>query len=159
MPRWNFESIEERFLSHVIVDPETGCWHWTGKKDRDGYGRFKLPGDISIAVHKWAYMHWRGSYTEPELDHLCRNTSCGSPWHVEPVTKSQNQKRGKWGVLRSGNGYGVCSQGHQLEGENLLMEAGGVRTPLRRRCRICRHSIKSSTRIQEILSSKMKDTA
>ena len=26
-------------LSKYDVDPVTGCWNWTGSKDRGGYGR------------------------------------------------------------------------------------------------------------------------
>ena len=29
-----------------------------------------------------------------ELDHLCRNKCCVNPQHLEPVTRSENLKRG-----------------------------------------------------------------
>jgi hypothetical protein len=34
---------------------------------------------------------------DPDLvsDHLCRRRPCVNPWHIEPVTVSENTRRGK----------------------------------------------------------------
>lgn len=39
MPRvYTKKPMSER-LSKYVIDPSTGCWNWTGSKDKDGYGR------------------------------------------------------------------------------------------------------------------------
>jgi hypothetical protein len=47
-----------------------------------------------------------------ELDHLCRNRACCNPSHLEPVTGSENVRRGLSGVLRPDE----CKRGHSLIG-------------------------------------------
>lgn len=63
------------------------------------------------------------------LDHLCRNTSCANPAHLEPVTHEENVKRG-----RSGEGQALrthCPQGHEYTDDNTYQHGG------RRFCRAC----------------------
>jgi hypothetical protein len=36
---WRLEDLPVPLATSVAVDPETGEWIWTGRIDRDGYGR------------------------------------------------------------------------------------------------------------------------
>jgi NMD protein affecting ribosome stability and mRNA decay len=65
------------------------------------------------------------------LDHICKNTSCNNPKHMELVSPRTN-------VLRSGNAAAInarkthCNKGHAYSGENLRIENDRSRT-----CKIC----------------------
>jgi hypothetical protein len=87
-----------RRLSPVeyLVDEETGCWNWQRCIDRKGYGMVKFTGGGSAGAHRFIYERHRGTIaTGMQLDHLCRNTRCVNPDHLEPVTCAENLRRGR----------------------------------------------------------------
>jgi hypothetical protein len=68
------------------------CWDWLGPVERWGYGKSALLGEWR--AHRVAYVALRGPIPEGlTLDHLCRNTLCVNPAHLEPVTNSENVSR------------------------------------------------------------------
>lgn len=96
------ETPEERFERNIKKD-ESGCWLWTGagsgkfynKEDGSGgYGMLRIRGEHYMA-HRWAYeqKHNIKLTSEDTLDHLCRNTRCVNPDHLEKVTLTENIKR------------------------------------------------------------------
>lgn len=85
-----------RFMEKVEIHPK-GCWFWTGEISANGYGGFRHP-DTKWA-HRASYMLLVGPIPDGKyLDHLCRNTSCVNPDHLEPVTHQENLSRaaGRW---------------------------------------------------------------
>jgi hypothetical protein len=77
-----------------IIDPVTGCWNWQRYKDDKGYGVIKRRGK-NYQAHRYLYEKHKGKIPgELQLDHLCRNTSCVNPGHLEPVTNAENTRRG-----------------------------------------------------------------
>lgn len=66
-----------------------------------GYGKVSLPVHLAVGyrsfygpAHRVTYTLLRGRIPEGmELDHLCRNTTCVNPWHLEPVTGEENKRR------------------------------------------------------------------
>jgi len=97
------ETPEERFNRNVKIDEKTGCWNWHGAGsgktyDRDsgtgGYGQLRINGKSWMA-HRWSYeqKHKITLTTEDTLDHLCRNTRCVNPDHLEKVSLTENVKR------------------------------------------------------------------
>lgn len=97
------ETAEERFNRNIKKDDETGCWIWLGsgsgksyiKEDGSGgYGMLRIKGEQSMA-HRWSYeqKHKVKLSSEDTLDHLCRNTRCVNPDHLEKVTLRENIKR------------------------------------------------------------------
>jgi len=103
-------SDEARFWAKVELNGDTGCWEWTAAL-RDGYGRFWLAPRVQ-AAHRVAYQWLVGPIADGlHLDHLCRNTRCVNPAHLEPVTQRENLMRGVSGeVWRSG----LCARGHRV---------------------------------------------
>ncbi len=82
-------SLEDRY-----VVEETGCWTWIATKTRAGYGRFPVDGQEQYA-HRYMYERVNGPIPAGYvLDHLCRNTLCVNPDHLEPVKQVENIRRG-----------------------------------------------------------------
>lgn len=82
-----------RKIGHV-VDPETGCWLWTGALVR-GYGRVGIPATRrTMPAHRYYWERVNGPVPDGlEMDHLCRVRACVNPDHLEPVTRSENMRR------------------------------------------------------------------
>lgn len=81
--------VRARFWAQVVKCP-SGCWEWQGTQVSEGYGRFGFDYRM-YAAHRVAYVLHHGAI-DPNLviDHLCRNTRCVNPAHLEPVTQSVN---------------------------------------------------------------------
>jgi hypothetical protein len=72
---------------------KSGCWIWTGSKDRKGYGRAQVDG-VHTHAHRAIYKQLVGDIpSDMHLDHLCRNVACVNPAHMEPVSPQENVKR------------------------------------------------------------------
>lgn len=94
-----FEKIKASWLSRIIIDPNTGCWIWTGfVHKKTGYGQVKMVNADgsrkSKSAHTAFYESVRGSLPEGlEPDHTCNNKVCVNPSHMEPVTHAENCRR------------------------------------------------------------------
>ena len=68
---------------------------WKAYRSRRGRPQFKLDGKAVLA-YRLAYDLLIGPIPEGLVpDHLCRNTVCIRPSHLEPVTQMVNVHRGK----------------------------------------------------------------
>lgn len=103
---------EDRFWPKVEV---TGfCWNWTGFRGAHGHGQFKATPTTSTGAHRWAYEFLVGPIPDGMfLDHLCRNTGCVNPDHLEPVTNAENVMRG-FGPTANHARKTHCPRGHEL---------------------------------------------
>ena len=69
------------------------CWEWTAYTDPKGYGHV-WDGETVGKAHRVVYEILVGPIPDGlELDHLCRNTGCVRPDHLEPVTPIENARR------------------------------------------------------------------
>lgn len=123
-------SLEELIWSRTTVDAN-GCWLWHDGARPGEYGRVNL-GPVgrktTTTAHRVSYELFR----EPipvglVLDHLCRVKACVNPWHLEPVTNTENVLRGLHGDLKT-----HCIHGHEYTPENTIHRRGH-----QRRCRAC----------------------
>lgn len=120
------EAAKIRFEKHYEV-ADTGCWEWTGAKNPRGYGETsdKSTGRENVYAHRMAWELYRADIPEGlTIDHLCRNTSCVNPDHLEPVTFEENQRRRGASVTH-------CPRGHEYTPENTYRRDG------MRNCRAC----------------------
>lgn len=128
--------VEDRFLEKVAPPNENGCTEWRAGTNGVGYGFLRLgPADGSrrMYAHRWFYEFYVGPIPEgAHLDHLCRNTLCVNPDHLEPVTQKENVLRGV-GPCAVNAEKTNCLRGHPLSGANLYVNpADGSR-----KCREC----------------------
>lgn len=124
-----------RFQAKVQIDPQTGCWAWTGAKVSTGYGSFRVKTKRHQLAHRFAYEQFRGPIPDGKMiDHLCRNRGCVNPAHLEPVTNQENCIRGTGPELTSNRHREklYCVRGHPLFGENMRRDMKGHRV-----CREC----------------------
>lgn len=126
--------MPDRFWSKVSPEPNTGCWLWTGSVTGNGYGKIQgnRRGELKSA-HRWLYETVKGEVASAlDLDHLCRVRSCVNPEHLEPVTRSENLRRGLTGKVNNPSAAKTqCPQGHPYD------EANTIRRKGRRHCRAC----------------------
>jgi len=92
--RPSYPPLWDRLAQHIVVT--SGCWTWTGWRNRDGYGEvsFSIPGRSTMA-HRLVYEELVG--TPPAglvADHLCRTPWCVNPVHIEFVGQGENSRRG-----------------------------------------------------------------
>lgn len=91
MGRIEKPTAEERFFSRLTQVGD--CWMWH-RLDKNGYGGPFFVDGKPWLPHRWSYSFLRADIPEGlELDHMCRNRGCVNPWHLEPVTRSENAKR------------------------------------------------------------------
>lgn len=119
---------ERRFWSRV--DKSGDCWIWKANDKTSRYGRFETRGQHGrrkVAAHRIAWELLRGLVPDGmELDHLCRNTRCVNPDHLEPVTHRVNVLRGE-GICARRLRRTHCPHGHELTPENIRPSRAGGR--------------------------------
>ncbi len=136
-------TLLDRFWDRVEQGPDSSCWSWNGTIAGNGYARFQWPNGSparSIAAHRlaWVLCHKEDVPAGLDLDHLCRNRGCVNPAHLEPVSRSENNRRGRVGkVARLRNlAKTHCPQGHPYDEANTFRQTSGARG-----CRACRAAI------------------
>ena len=87
-------ALPERILERTdFRGGSNGCWNWTGAISR-GYGSLKVGGRVFLA-YQAVYELLVGPVPRGlVIDHLCRNTRCVNPGHLEPVVTGENTRRG-----------------------------------------------------------------
>lgn len=107
-----------------IDEQDDGCWTWTGRCNKYGYGVHQVRRHTKTA-HRLVFEALVGPIPLGlHLDHLCRVRHRVNPAHLEPVTPGDNNRRK--GLKES------CPKGHPYSGDNLAIDPRG-----RRRCRQC----------------------
>lgn len=109
----------ERFAEKLRA-LDNGCVEWTAYVGKNGYGRFYVDGRGALA-HRWSYQFHVGPIPSGlVIDHLCRNTRCVNPDHLEAVTASENVRRGTGPQIAVERYRAIthCPQGHPYTDEN-----------------------------------------
>lgn len=111
------ERQESRFWSYVDRRGAEECWPWKGyhSKPKYGkriYGQIRFNGDTYIA-HRVSYTLVIGSIPEGlTIDHVKDRCPmgglCVNPYHLEPVTQEENNRR--YNSTRT-----ECQRGHAVE--------------------------------------------
>lgn len=126
------DTVRKRLLSGLIIRP-SGCVEWSGSQDNHGYGTLSVNARPA-KVHRLMYEMFVGPIPERyDVDHLCRNTICAAPAHLDAVTHQVNIQRGYDGKPKKPK----CLRGHDRTPENVGSNGG---------CRKCRHENESASR-------------
>lgn len=127
--------VLDRFAARIALT-ETGCIEWLGATTGAGYAQIKLTpaeGKRLVYVHRWSYEYHKGPIPPGlTIDHLCRNTICVNPDHLEAVTQRVNNLRSPRNPASLNAAKTHCVHGHPLTPENLYISRCGHRT-----CRAC----------------------
>lgn len=103
---------KKRLLDKIKVGD--GCWEWQGTISKTGYGVMSI-NNKSTKAHRASYEVLFGEIPERlVIDHLCRNKICVNPWHLEPVTIAENNRRAA--PFRKEKTH--CPSGHEYTPEN-----------------------------------------
>jgi hypothetical protein len=124
-------SFMERVASKIEVT-DAGCWEWTAYRNHSGYGQIGRGRRVALA-HRAVYEELVGPIEEGlQLDHLCRNTRCCNPSHLEPVTPRENTRRSdKTNLGANMRARTHCPAGHIYDVRNTRLYRGS------RHCRAC----------------------
>lgn len=118
--------------ARLRAEVERGCWMWSGPRHGEGYGKTGKNG----LAHRVVYEALVGPIPDGmQLDHLCRNTGCVRPDHLEPVTRKENILRGESPHAKNARKT-HCPKGHPLDGT----ERKG------RNCKTCRREANRALR-------------
>lgn len=131
----------QRFNEKWDVEEGSGCWIWKGAKvtpwrrgataNGHGYGLFRGEKKVGMA-HRFAYEHHRSPIPLGMVtDHLCRNTGCVNPWHLEMVSQRENLMRAPTALATRNVGKTTCPAGHPYS------DANTYRYGTHRFCRLC----------------------
>lgn len=124
--------LKERFLEKISPEPNSGCWLWTARVDKHGYGRIRTNERIGAAAHRVSYEIFVGDIRPGlEIDHRCRVRCCVNPLHLEAVEPIVNWQRG-YSPPAINARKTHCPRGHELKVGNLRHSTVGYR-----RCLAC----------------------
>lgn len=130
-----------RIFSKIRVSPTCfyngiACWEWTGRISGKGYGSIDYQCH-RVVIHKVLYAWIVGpvpnNFYIKQIDHLCRNTACCNPCHLELVTPQINNLRGISPAAQNAKKE-QCDSGHPFTPENTILRAEGGR-----KCRTCQY--------------------
>lgn len=136
-----------------LIDVTDHCWYWTGRVDRDGYGR-STSGRLA---HRLAYQYWVGAIPDGyHVDHACHNVdlSCtdGSTCMHRRCVNPDHLKA-RLAVENLGDQYPTrrthCTKGHEFTADNTVARSNGSRA-----CRTCRNEPERRARTFWVCRSK-----
>ena len=130
--------VMARIMAKINIDPNTGCWEFQGSRNKvHPYGRIDWNGRLWL-THRVTYLLLVGEIPDGlEIDHLCKNPPCCNPDHLEPVTRSENIRRGtQWHhIVARAATITACPEGHPYDDANTYRTSRG-----QRQCRICKRA-------------------
>ncbi len=152
----NDEEFINRFKGHQnnVILNKRGCWEWQGSTTSQGYGTLQHKKK-RYGAHRVSYF-LKNKKIDPTLviDHICSNTICINPEHLQQVTmqeninlerkrRGQNFTKGDFNVttlpLSLINGF--CKHGHVISTINDLL-VSKIRNTYRLsyQCKSCKHA-------------------
>jgi hypothetical protein len=158
VPKKPKKTAEDRFWSYVKKTKT--CWLWTGclsggnttVDPKPKYGVFGINWK-QIYAHRFSYELYKGKILDDmQIDHLCKNTKCVNPDHLEAVTAKEN-------TLRSSAGSAInakkthCIRGHPFTPQNTYIQDLGHR--IKRACVQCRSMHNENLKVRQRAATQL----
>ena len=151
-------TLEHQFWKHVVPEPNSGCWLWSGSTDRKGYGQLRVfiaPGLSRLTGATHVSLRLVGREVLPGMlaCHHCDNPPCVNPDHLfigTPMTNTHDaMSKGRLKPPpikqpgRTRRPEGMCLNGHVLI--NGYLRPDGVMA-----CRECMRENKRQLRAKRV---------
>lgn len=125
----------------MLINPDNyevmscGCWEWNKTYHLNGYPAQRNYNKRPVSPHKIALLE-RGREIPPHwhVDHLCMNTRCVNPEHLDAVPSKVNGKRRRLANILFGWST-HCNRGHLMDDMNTIWRSNGTG----RQCRTCQN--------------------
>lgn len=112
------EDMTAKFWLHTVKGGPDECWERRHKLRGTATHLYShIPTYIDgrkteVKAHRYSYALHNGHMSEElVIDHLCSNTVCVNPRHLEAVTQLENVRRGAAKITH-------CKRGHEYTPEN-----------------------------------------
>ncbi len=84
------EESKLRLLKYKSENPLTGCWEFSGRRNKDGYGTFRYTEPNGLA-HRASWLSFKGQIPDGNyVLHKCDNYCCFNPDHLFLGTQKDN---------------------------------------------------------------------
>lgn len=86
-------TVEERFSTKYIPEPNSGCWIWTASIYPTGYGQMMMPTGRPERAHRVSFKIYKGRIPKKlDVMHSCDLRCCVNPDHLSIGTRKQNME-------------------------------------------------------------------
>ena len=91
-PTLVLSALPDRVVSRLLEDTSTGCWEWSGCRNKCGYGYARVQGKL-LALHRAAWQAVHGAIPAGLcVLHKCDNPPCCNPGHLFLGTHQDNMR-------------------------------------------------------------------